>query len=243
VAGLRHCRARASPEAVFGSRAPRIEVNEAGKEPRSGYYRTECVGTRWHALHPILSGVRNKIVGDSGVAPVLPRAGGLAAAIGPSCLSPPVHQERHRGGSPAAQTSEWVMRNSGPGCELIHLQRWSKTAGRVAQNSGGSAVTHIRTRGRPFGKGQSGNPGGRPRVEGEIRELARQHTGTALRTLIEIAEHGENENDWRMLIQGARCSTEPSECRGTSNGCSESPRVRRACTPSASQHAASRTSE
>jgi hypothetical protein len=43
-------------------------------------------------------------------------------------------------------------------------------------------------------KGQSGNPGGRPKVEGEIRELARQHTMTALRTLIEIAEQGENES-------------------------------------------------
>ena len=50
------------------------------------------------------------------------------------------------------------------------------------------------SRGRPFAKGQSGNPGGRPRVEGEIRELARQHTMTALRTLIEIAERGENES-------------------------------------------------
>ena len=50
------------------------------------------------------------------------------------------------------------------------------------------------SRGRPFAKGESGNPGGRPRVEGEIRELARQHTGTALRTLIEIAERGENES-------------------------------------------------
>ena len=55
-------------------------------------------------------------------------------------------------------------------------------------------MTRIRTRGRPFEKGESGNPGGRPRVEGEIRELARQHTGTALRTLIEIAERGENES-------------------------------------------------
>jgi hypothetical protein len=55
-------------------------------------------------------------------------------------------------------------------------------------------MTRIRTRGRPFEKGASGNPGGRPRVEGEIRELARQHTGTALRTLIEIAERGENES-------------------------------------------------
>ena len=45
-----------------------------------------------------------------------------------------------------------------------------------------------------FEKGRSGNPGGRPRGDGEIRELARQHTMTALRTLIEIAERGENES-------------------------------------------------
>jgi hypothetical protein len=33
VSGLLRRRARASPDAVFGSRAPRIEVNEAGEEP------------------------------------------------------------------------------------------------------------------------------------------------------------------------------------------------------------------
>ena len=55
-------------------------------------------------------------------------------------------------------------------------------------------MTHLRGPGRPFEKGRSGNPGGRPKVEGEIRELARQHTITALRILIEIAERGENES-------------------------------------------------
>jgi hypothetical protein len=43
-------------------------------------------------------------------------------------------------------------------------------------------------------KGTSGNPGGRPKGESEIRELARRHTATALRTLVEIAERGENES-------------------------------------------------
>ena len=46
----------------------------------------------------------------------------------------------------------------------------------------------------PWEKGRSGNPGGRPKGDGEIRDLARQHTTAALRTLIEIAEHGENES-------------------------------------------------
>ena len=45
-----------------------------------------------------------------------------------------------------------------------------------------------------FAKGQSGNPGGRPRGHGDLRELARKHTLTALRTLAEIAERGENES-------------------------------------------------
>jgi hypothetical protein len=45
-----------------------------------------------------------------------------------------------------------------------------------------------------FEKGRSGNPGGRPKEYGEIRDLARQHTDLALQTLAEIAAHGENES-------------------------------------------------
>jgi hypothetical protein len=35
--------------------------------------------------------------------------------------------------------------------------------------------------------GVSGNPSGRPKIVGEIRALAREHTAAALKTLIEIA--------------------------------------------------------
>jgi Family of unknown function (DUF5681) len=40
--------------------------------------------------------------------------------------------------------------------------------------------------GKPFKKGQSGNPGGRPKVVAEIKELARKHTGKAIETLVSI---------------------------------------------------------
>jgi hypothetical protein len=42
------------------------------------------------------------------------------------------------------------------------------------------------TIGKPFKKGQSGNPGGRPKVVAEIKELARAHTGEAIETLVSI---------------------------------------------------------
>jgi hypothetical protein len=45
-----------------------------------------------------------------------------------------------------------------------------------------------------FVNGRSGNPGGRPKADGEIRELARQHTAMALATLAYICEHGQNES-------------------------------------------------
>ena len=42
------------------------------------------------------------------------------------------------------------------------------------------------TIGKPFKKGQSGNPGGRPKVVAEVKELAREYTSQAIETLVSI---------------------------------------------------------
>lgn len=39
--------------------------------------------------------------------------------------------------------------------------------------------------------GQSGNPGGRPKEVGHVRELARQHTEEAIQTLVQIMRTGK----------------------------------------------------
>jgi len=41
---------------------------------------------------------------------------------------------------------------------------------------------------KPFKKGQSGNPGGRPKEVAEVKALARAHTTTAIETLVSIAK-------------------------------------------------------
>jgi len=51
----------------------------------------------------------------------------------------------------------------------------------TAENSGRTAP-----RGRPFPRGKSGNPGGRPRLEGEIRRLAQQHAGAAFLNMVRL---------------------------------------------------------
>jgi len=45
-------------------------------------------------------------------------------------------------------------------------------------------------RGRPFKKGRSGNPGGRPKVVSEIQALAREKSPGMIEILEEIARHG-----------------------------------------------------
>ena len=51
----------------------------------------------------------------------------------------------------------------------------------------------------PFEKGKSGNPGGRPKAEGEIRELARQHGPDAIDKLVEHM----NSEDTRLSQSAA----------------------------------------
>jgi hypothetical protein len=47
--------------------------------------------------------------------------------------------------------------------------------------------------GTPWPKGKSGNPGGRPKAVAAVRELARQWTEVAIRTLADVCQHGEKE--------------------------------------------------
>ena len=48
-------------------------------------------------------------------------------------------------------------------------------------------------RGRQFKKGESGNPGGRPKVIAELRELARAHARDAIKELARLAIKAKSE--------------------------------------------------
>jgi hypothetical protein len=52
---------------------------------------------------------------------------------------------------------------------------------------------NARTIGRPFVKGRSGNPGGRPRVAGTLRDLARAHAPEAIEELARLALKAKSE--------------------------------------------------
>lgn len=45
----------------------------------------------------------------------------------------------------------------------------------------------------PWAKGQSGNPGGRPKTLAEVKALAQKHTLDAIKALVKIATKGKNE--------------------------------------------------
>lgn len=44
-----------------------------------------------------------------------------------------------------------------------------------------------------FAAGKSGNPGGRPKGTGEVRELARRHTEAAIAALVDIMQNGKSK--------------------------------------------------
>ena len=44
-----------------------------------------------------------------------------------------------------------------------------------------------------FQPGSSGNPGGRPKDEARVAELARSHTIEAIDTLVDLMRHGKDE--------------------------------------------------
>lgn len=59
----------------------------------------------------------------------------------------------------------------------------------MAENSSQTAKKP-RGRGRPFQKGQSGNPGGRPSIPEHVVEAARAHTVQAIETLVDVMKTG-----------------------------------------------------
>ena len=52
-------------------------------------------------------------------------------------------------------------------------------------------------------KGRSGNPGGRPKEIGHVRELARQHTDDAIQTLVEVMNNAQENSRARVAAAEA----------------------------------------
>ena len=56
-----------------------------------------------------------------------------------------------------------------------------------------TANTLQRSKSGQFAPGQSGNPGGRPKDEYRVGELARSYTLEAIETLVDLMRHGRDE--------------------------------------------------
>lgn len=76
----------------------------------------------------------------------------------------------------------------------------------MAESSAGTP-TRRRGPGRPFQKGVSGNPGGRPAASAAIRALAQQHGPEAIQGLLRLAQKAESEaarvSAWNSILDRA----------------------------------------
>ena len=74
------------------------------------------------------------------------------------------------------------------GTAMRYRESYGKTSStRMHSDQRGNSMTI----GKPFQKGHSGNPGGRPKVVAEVKELARTHTGKAIETLVSIMDQSQ----------------------------------------------------
>ena len=67
----------------------------------------------------------------------------------------------------------------------------------------------IRKRGGKFKAGHSGNPGGRPKDEFKLAELARSYTAEAVETLVDLMRHSNDDR-----VRGSAAQALQDRCWG-----------------------------